>query len=199
MVCVGMARKQGQRNHPLVRLDARVLEAIAPYSKSSPVRAIAFVSKAGDQPPLLGLCVGVVLGGLVGRDRRLILAGVRMGGAHILATAVKNFVKARIDRTRPRTAVGTGSGTGMKLGRSEKKEETSFPSGHSAGAAAVVRALARDFPEASGGAYAAAGLLALAQIPRRAHYPSDVGAGLAIGLAAEAAVSALLPRLDAFD
>jgi membrane-associated phospholipid phosphatase len=194
-----MAGKQGQRNHPLVRLDARVVEAIAPYSKSAPVRAIAFVSKAGDQPPLLGLCAGVVLGGLAGRDRRLVLAGVRMGAAHLLATAVKNFVKARIDRTRPRTAVGTGSAKGMKPGRSDDKEETSFPSGHSAGAAAVARAFARDFPEASGGAHAAAGLLALAQVPRCAHYPSDVGVGLAIGVAAEVAISALLPRLDPLD
>jgi hypothetical protein len=32
------------------------------------------------------------------------------------------------------------------------------------------------------------GALALAQIPRCAHYPTDVAAGLAIGLAAEAAV-----------
>jgi membrane-associated phospholipid phosphatase len=192
-----MAGKQGQRNHPLVRLDARVVEAIAPYSKSAPVRAIAFVSKAGDQPPLLGLCAGVVLGGLAGRDRRLVLAGVRMGAAHLLATAVKNFVKARIDRTRPRTAVGTGSAKGMKPGRSDDKEETSFPSGHSAGAAAV--AGGGGGGGGGGGAHAAAGLLALAQVPRCAHYPSDVGVGLAIGVAAEVAISALLPRLDPLD
>ena len=37
-------------------------------------------------------------------------------------------------------------------------------------------------------AYAAAGVLALAQIPRSAHYPSDIAAGLVIGFAAEATV-----------
>lgn len=157
-----MAGKQGRKDHPLVRLDARVAEGIAPYSKTAPVRAISFISKAGDQSPLLGLCAGVVLGGVAGRDRRVILAGVRMGAAHLLATAVKNFVKARIDRTRPRTAVRNGSGKGMAPGRSDEKEKTSFPSGHAAGAAAVARAFARDFPEAGGGAYSAAGLLALA-------------------------------------
>ena len=73
-------------------------------------------------------------------------------------------------------------------GRNTSKEETSFPSGHSAGAAAVARAFARDYPEHAAPAYAAAGALALAQIPRCAHYPTDVGAGLALGLAAEAVV-----------
>jgi len=34
----------------------------------------------------------------------------------------------------------------------------------------------------------AAAFIALSQIPRRAHYPTDVAAGIAIGLAAEKAV-----------
>ena len=81
----------------------------------------------------------------------------------------------------------------MKPGRKRSKEETSFPSGHSAGAIAVARAFAREYPEYRAPALGAAGLIALAQIPRCAHYPSDVGAGLAVGVAAEAAVAALWP------
>ena len=115
-----------------------------------------------------------------------------MIGAHLLATATKNFVKRRINRTRPRSAAGR-DGHKPKAGRDETKEETSFPSGHSAGAIAVARAFAREYPEHRLPALGAGGLIALAQIPRSAHYPTDVGAGIAIGIAAEAIVGAVLP------
>ena len=78
----------------------------------------------------------------------------------------------------------------MRPGDNEAKEETSFPSGHSAGAASAARAFVREFPEHKAAAYAVAGGVALAQIPRCAHYPTDVGAGIAIGLASEALVDA---------
>jgi undecaprenyl-diphosphatase len=123
-----------------------------------------------------------------------------MLAAHTLATVAKNFVKHRVDRARPRSKHLEGKDHKLAPGRSTAKEETSFPSGHSAGAAAVARAFVRDYPEHAPAAYAAAGAISLAQIPRCAHYPTDVGAGLAIGVAAEALVSAafdLLPsRVD---
>jgi membrane-associated phospholipid phosphatase len=98
-----------------------------------------------------------------------------------------------VDRSRPRT--NGGAKPKIKSGRNTAKEETSFPSGHSAGAAAVASAFARDFPEYRTQAYAAAGLIALAQVPRCAHYPSDVGAGIAIGIASDAAVAEGLEAL----
>ena len=101
------------------------------------------------------------------------------------------MIKHRVDRSRPNS--NGGSKPTIKPGRSADKEETSFPSGHSAGAAAVAGAFARDFPEFRVAAYSAAGLVALAQVPRCSHYPSDVGAGIAIGLAADAAVAPLFP------
>ena len=114
-----------------------------------------------------------------------------MLAAHTLATFAKDFVKRRIDRTRPRSKGGKGKDHQCRPGTAaHAKEETSFPSGHSAGAAAVARAFARDYPEHAAPAYAAGGAIALAQIPRCAHYPSDVGAGLAIGVAAEALIEA---------
>jgi hypothetical protein len=39
------------------------------------------------------------------------------------------------------------------------------------------------------------GVLSLAQIPRCAHYPTDVGAGIGIGIASEAALDAGLRLL----
>jgi membrane-associated phospholipid phosphatase len=126
------------------------------------------------------------------RRPRLARAGLRMLVAHELATAVKNFVKRRVDRTRPRS-LSEGEAPEIRAGSNRAKEATSFPSGHSAGAAATARAYAREFPEHRAVAHAGAGLVALAQIPRCAHYPSDVGVGLAIGVVSEAALAWLFP------
>ena len=165
------------------------------YEDSAAVAVLEHVADLGDQPPMRILCGAVIGIGLLAGNRRLARAGVAMLAAHTLATVVKDQVKERVDRTRPRSAAKPGKDSKPRAGGDTSKEETSFPSGHSAGAAAVARAFARAYPEHAGKAYAAAGFLALSQIPRCAHYPTDVGAGLAIGVAAEAATEAVLKRI----
>ncbi|MEA3032738.1 MAG: hypothetical protein QOH86_754 [Sphingomonadales bacterium] len=177
--------------------DAAVGAAMRRHEGSPLVRALEFVADLGDQPQMRILCGSVIAVGLIGGNRRLAKTGLRMLAAHTLATIVKDVVKKRVDRTRPRSAGKPGKDSRPRPGRRTAKEETSFPSGHSAGAAAVARAFARDYPEHALPAYGAAAVLALAQIPRCAHYPTDVGAGLAIGVASEKAVD-LAARL-AFD
>lgn len=188
-----MARKRlEQAGKAVTAVDKAVHDALKPYRRTAAVRALTLAAKIGDQPPLLALAGAVLALGLVRRDGRMARVGARMIAAHLLATAGKNFAKRRIDRTRPRSAGGK-SGSRIKPGRSKAKEKTSFPSGHSAGAIAIARAFARDYPEHKAPALAAGALVALAQIPRAAHYPSDVAAGLAIGLAAEKAVDMVWP------
>jgi membrane-associated phospholipid phosphatase len=187
--------KAGKAVDALQEADAAVTQAVVPLHATPAVRLVSLLSEIGDQPPMRALCAGVILVGLGRGDARLARAGVRMLAAHSLATGAKNFVKRRIDRTRPRTANGKG-GHKMKKGRNTQKEETSFPSGHSAGAAAVAQAFTRDYPEHRTAALAAAGAIALAQIPRCAHYPTDVGSGLAIGFVSEALVGRLIPAAD---
>jgi membrane-associated phospholipid phosphatase len=171
-------------------VDAALTTAVLPYRHSAPVEALSWLSEVGDQPQMRALCGGVIGLGLLRRDRQLVRTGARMLAAHTLATFIKNQVKLRVDRTRPRSREDAGDIHAHKIkpGRDTAKEETSFPSGHSAGAAAVARAFVRDYPGYAAPAYAAGGLIALAQIPRCAHYPTDVGSGLAIGLASEALV-----------
>jgi membrane-associated phospholipid phosphatase len=183
--CSAVARKVGKA---VLAADSAAAEAAEPYRGSAAMEMLGRFASLGDQPPLRTLCAAVIAAGLAGGDRRLARTGLRMLLAHTLATIVKDAIKHRIDRTRPRSKGEKGKDPRPRPGRHTAKEETSFPSGHSAGAAAVARAFARDYPEHEAPAYAAAGALALAQIPRCAHYPSDVGAGLAIGVAAEAVV-----------
>jgi membrane-associated phospholipid phosphatase len=178
----------GKAATAVLAADEAAAEAALPYQGSPAMEALGRFASLGDQPPLRTLCAAVIAAGVAGGNSRLARTGVRMLVAHTLATLAKDYVKERVDRTRPRSKGEKGKSHVPKAGRDTSKEETSFPSGHSAGAAAVARAFARDFPEYAVPAYVVGGALALAQIPRCAHYPSDVGAGLALGAAAEAIV-----------
>ena len=184
----------------LLNIDSDAREAAIPHQEDAPVKALSWYSEIGDQPQLRTLSGSLIAAGALTRDKRMMRTGVRMLVAHELATFAKNFVKKRVDRTRPNSAQDREDQK-AELGRSEDKDETSFPSGHSAGATAVAAAFAREYPEYKIPALAAGGLAALAQIPRCAHYPTDVGAGIAIGAAAEACVSLVwpTPKPDAED
>jgi len=171
----------------LLKFDKKVREIFVPYRESLPVRAISWLSDVGDQPQMRIAAGALIALGLVAADARMLRAGTRMLVAHELATAVKSFVKHRVDRSRPRSA-SSEEEQKPKAGRDTSKEETSFPSGHSSGVMALACAFAREYPEYRGPALAAATSVALAQIPRCAHYPSDVAAGMALGAAAEKVV-----------
>ena len=186
-----MTRLIEEGGERLLAMDEAARDAAGPWRDSLPVRALSFYSKLGDQPPMLTISGLTLAAGLVARDGRLARTGARMILSHLLATAAKNFIKHRVDRRRPRA----GRGHRPRRGRDRSKAMTSFPSGHSAGAFAVANAFARDYPGVGAAAQAGAALIALAQVPRFAHYPTDVAAGSAIGIASEALVARLLPRM----
>lgn len=167
----------------LLHWDHEVHEAVKGQHDSGPVKLLGTLSDVGDQPQMRLLCGGVMLTGLIRADPRTLGAGLRMLLAHEIATAAKSAVKANVDRRRPRSAAGKHEERPSK-GKRRDKEDTSFPSGHSAGAMAVACGFAAGYPEHRGPALLAASGVALAQIPRRAHYPTDVAAGLLIGVAA---------------
>lgn len=175
--------------------DAAVTDEFSDLRHSRPVELLSKASEIGDQPQLRLISGALLAAGLVAREPRLARAGVRMLIAHELATAAKNFIKRRVDRTRPRSA-RTRRQAEARPGRRTSKEVTSFPSGHTAGAVAVAQAFAREFPEHRAAALTAAGLVAAAQIPRCAHYPTDIGAGALVGAAAEALIARLWPARD---
>jgi membrane-associated phospholipid phosphatase len=169
---------------PLLKVDRDVRAAVIPYVRTRPVKALGWLSDMGDQRQLRIVAGTMVVAGIVRADVRMAKAGLRMLLAHELATAAKNFIKHRVDRTRPRSASGNEEQK-PRAGHNQQKEETSFPSGHSAGSMAVARAFAREYPEHRAAALGLAAGIALAQIPRCAHYPSDVAVGLGVGAAAD--------------
>jgi membrane-associated phospholipid phosphatase len=177
--------------HPargLRHLDAAIEKAVAPYRRNKAVQALGLYGKLGDQPPLRALCAAVILAGVVRRDPRLARSGIRMLAAHELATGVKSFLKHRIDRKRPRDAEGPADNA-ARPGKSRARARSSFPSGHSAGTVAVARAFGREFPEHRPAALGAAALAGAVQVPRSAHFATDVVAGVVTGWVAEAAVN----------
>jgi membrane-associated phospholipid phosphatase len=124
----------------------------------------------------------------------MLRAGTRILLAHESATMIKDFVKQRVDRTRPRSAAAPEDRK-VRKGPNTAKEATSFPSGHSAGATAAAVAFAREYPEHRALAYAGAAAVSAAQVPRCAHYPTDVGAGMLIGAVAGAASNRVCDKL----
>lgn len=176
----------------VARADLRVEQAVARTGSRPEVQKAALVSKLADQPELRMLSAACTLAGLLAGNRRLARAGVRMLLMHEVATFAKDQAKKRIDRTRPRNARSI-SQRKPRLGRNPSKAETSFPSGHTAGAFAVAQGFAGEFPEYRAAALAGAAILSFAQIPRRNHYASDLVAGASIGLLVAAAFDTILP------
>ena len=185
---MSIPRKLRQAGREAGAAEASIARASAPRGNGAPTKAVAAIGKLGDQPELRTLCAMVIAGGLLGSNRRLIRAGVRMLLAHELATLGKDLIKEQIDRTRPHSASSRRQST-IKPGRRTAKTETSFPSGHSAGSTAVARALGREYPHLQAPALAAAAIVSGMQVPRLNHYPTDVAAGMLLGALCEVAAN----------
>jgi len=161
------------------------------------VRAAGFAAEAADQPPLFGASIVTTGLGAVPRRPRMLRAGLRMLASELVATGIKSAVKHHVNRTRPHKMLKDGrySLYADPGGNKDEGPWNSFPSGHTAGAVAVSRAVTREYPEARALAGIAATLVALIQLPRGKHFASDVVAGAVIGAVSEALVDAAARRL----
>lgn len=121
---------------------------------------------------------GLVVSGFAFRDQRLNLMGREAIEASVFSGLLESALKPAFGRVRPG---GSASGTTFEPGSSNY----SFPSGHSTEAFAVASVIAA---RSSGWvvpviAYAGAALVAFDRVNDHAHFPSDVVAGAAIGIA----------------
>jgi undecaprenyl-diphosphatase len=179
-----MTKKRKKAGKALLAADRKAHQAMLPYSDTKAVKSLSWLSELGDQPQMLTLSGGVLAWGIVRGDRRLVRAGGRMIASHLLATWIKNIVKHRVDRTRPFAARDDGDRKPKPARTSRRKRPASPPA--TAPAPSPWRRHSRaNSPTSAARRWRAPGAIALVQIPRCAHYPTDVGAGLAIGWLSE--------------
>ena len=176
------------------KADRAVTHKAAAHRDTPIVKATGFLAEIGDQPQLVATSLGTVVIGLVARRPDMIRGGVRMFAAHAAATFVKSAIKSSIDRTRPEKAIEDGKAR-FEPGDSDDHAQTSFPSGHTAGAVAVARAVSRAIDGAGAPAAILTGMVAAAQPINGKHYLSDLVVGAAVGWIAEALVSAVFDRV----
>ena len=177
----------------LVDADIDVGHGVAVELRHHPVVKVAgAMSEVADQPPMVAINLATIAAGLIAGNGRLTRTGVRMLAAHGLATLAKGVIKHRIDRARP-NEFSDRDDHRPTPGDRDEGPQNSFPSGHTAGAIAVARAVAREYPGAAVPVQGVATAIALIQIPRGTHFPIDVAAGAVIGWAAEAIVARVLP------
>ena len=161
------------------RFDAR-LQARVGQIPASPVDGVLRrLSEAADHGKLW-LGVGLVLGTKRGAPRRAAVRGV---GSLLVSSALVNVVlKPVFGRVRPDAA---GITQGRALDRS--LHTLSFPSGHSASAAAFATGVAMESPWAGALVAPVALGVGYSRVHVGVHYPGDVVAGMAVGAAVAAA------------
>lgn len=172
----------------LEEADIAVAEQLGAHRHHPAIRALGFMSEIADQVPAFTLCGAVLAGGLVARQPKVVEAGARMLASALVATAIKSAVKGLVSRTRPNVLLEEGIYAVEPLGPDDGSWH-SFPSGHTADATAMARALVRVYPDAALPAYGAALAIGAVQVPRGAHYPIDVAAGVGVGAVAELIVN----------
>lgn len=163
--------------------EHRLIEPVMALEDSKVVRALTPLAKAMDEPPLMAIAIVTLTAGALARQPVVARVGARMLAAHLVANALKTVLKGSVDRLRPgaveeRAEIRPGTGT-------DDKEANAFPSGHTAGAVAVAQAVAHELPHYGVPARVVAVIAGATQVPRGAHYLTDVVSGAAVGWLSE--------------
>lgn len=174
--------------------DRDATYTLARHRDAPVVKATGVLAEIADQPQLIATSIGTLVIGLIARRPDLVRGGARMLASHLAATAAKSVIKHSVDRTRPAHALDSGKAR-FEKGDSTDHKQTSFPSGHTAGAVAVSRAASRDIAGVAVPSALATVAVAAAQPVNGKHYLSDLIVGAAVGWIAEAAVSAVFDRV----
>lgn len=154
-------------------LDRRIFHWVQRLPPSRADQVLRALSKAANHGRLW-FAVAAVLGARKGTGRR---AAIRAVGSLSVSSALTNVVaKQLFDRGRPDLAE-------HPVVRRLRREpvSSSFPSGHSASAAAFATAVAMESPLLGAAVAPLAAAVAYSRVHVGVHYPGDVLAGTAIG------------------
>ena len=140
--------------------------------KKVPDRLMSWASRFGNGYlyPVIALVVSALDTSIM---RPLLSAG--MASAVVEATAYK-FVKSRTRRLRPSQVLP------QIRNLINFPDQFSFPSGHAAGAFMMATLLTHFYPELAVPFYAPAAIIGVSRIYNGVHYPSDVAAGILLGI-----------------
>lgn len=116
--------------------------------------------------------------GLIFKKDMLRWIGIQSGVAHAAVALLANGLKHLIGRPRPRF---THSG-GFQFWPSWSSGLDSFPSGHTSASFAVATVLARYLPRTAWLCYGIATWVAMSRIWRGSHFPTDILAGVILGV-----------------
>jgi undecaprenyl-diphosphatase len=155
--------------------DRTVAKRLAARTPPALHRALSAVEEAAESTKLWcgAAAVMAVTGGW--RGRKAAAAGL---AAVTVAQLVSNGVcKQLADRPRPPKQWFPHDET------EDRPDSSSFPSGHTAAATAFTAAVALTWPTAGALCLVPAVMVAVERVQSGAHYPSDVAAGAAVGLA----------------
>ncbi|MFF8279601.1 phosphatase PAP2 family protein [Streptomyces lateritius] len=166
--------------------DHRLTRRMAAWDSAWARRLLPPVEEAAEHTKLWWVAAAVMATGGGWRGRKAAAAGIAgMAVAELLSNAV---AKKLVERRRPPKEWIPHDDV------EDRPDSSSFPSGHTAAAVAFTAAVASTWPWAGAACAVPTVLVALERVHSGAHYPSDVAAGVAIGLAAGALVHAT-PRL----
>ncbi len=170
----------------LLALDSRVFEAVASRHWPGGDRFLPPLSRSANHGLLWFAAAGAIAATGTPRARRAAVRGV---ASLALASATINTLgKRSVRRARPLL-------DSVPLMRQLKRQPitTSFPSGHSASAAAFATGVALESRAWGAGVAPVAGAVALSRVYTGVHFPGDVLAGAALGVGAAFAVRGLAP------
>ncbi|MGA4845599.1 bifunctional phosphatase PAP2/diacylglycerol kinase family protein [Streptomyces sp. G5(2025)] len=180
------APRQDSLRAKLLALDCRAFEAVASRHWPGADRFLPRLSRSANHGVLWFAAAGAIAATGSPRARRAAVRGV--ASLALASVGINTVGKRSVRRARPLL-------DSVPLMRQLKRQPitTSFPSGHSASAAAFATGVALESRAWGAGVAPVAGAVALSRVYTGVHFPSDVLAGAALGAGAAFAVRGLAP------
>jgi undecaprenyl-diphosphatase len=184
----GRRRSWSERRwlNALDRSDVALYVKIGQFQSPALDRIMPALTRAADHSKLwMAVAATAKLSG----DKAMTRAAIRGLGSIAVASLLANQVAKRIlPRRRPDPSVIPGRRLARRLPKS-----ASFPSGHSAAAAAFAVGATLESRRLGAAAGVLAAGVAVSRVYTGAHYPSDVAAGVAMGAGSAALLARVVP------